>query len=213
MMLSTSLCFGPVWSDFLGLRLAMHIRFTETVNRYTPIFIYGVTTEWRQMYKVECADILRTKGVCVISVKQKALADSLCHITQTNEKEFHKDLAGVHMNIPSDIGDNHSVANKWAIHRWLSMIDWEGDEPKVADDGFKLTLYFKYLEARYGKHDKFSKNKSILGVYKVSKTRPLYISTMSTKKGGNLSCVSSLKRTRLSSYAITTSASLTHKRN
>lgn len=153
------LCFGPVWSDFLGLRLAMHIRFTETVNRYTPIFIYGVTTEWRQMYKVECADILRTKGVCVISVKQKALADSLCHITQTNEKEFHKDLAGVHMNIPSDIGDNHSVANKWAIHRWLSMIDWEGDEPKVADDGFKLTLYFKYLEARYGKHDKFSKNK------------------------------------------------------
>ena len=35
------LLFGETLSDFLGLRLAMLIRFTKTKNKLTPIIIYG----------------------------------------------------------------------------------------------------------------------------------------------------------------------------
>lgn len=151
------LCFGPMWSDFLGLRLAMHIRSTETLNHFTPIFIYGVMDEWQEIYKQECSDILRTKGVKLISAERAAIADSIHNLEETEEQQFHKDLANVHINIPSSLGDNHSVANKWAIHRWLEMIDWEGDVPVVDDGHFKETLYFKYLEVKFGKHDRFGK--------------------------------------------------------
>ena len=46
------LCFGSSLSDYMGLRLAMHIRLTSTPNQTTPIFIYGVATheEMKQNY-------------------------------------------------------------------------------------------------------------------------------------------------------------------
>ena len=152
------LCFGPVLSDFLGLRLAMHIRFSDTPNQYKPIFIYGFG-DWKLLSRNECFDILKTKGVSYILPSNESFYNSIKDLTCTSKEDWSKDLRNVHVNIPSNIGDNHSVANKWAIHRWYNMIDWEGDLPEYQDDDFYKSLYFKYLESAFGKHDNFSKKK------------------------------------------------------
>ena len=56
------LLFGETLSDFLGLRLAMLIRFTKTKNKLTPIIIYG-EADCQDMITNECFDILKMPGV------------------------------------------------------------------------------------------------------------------------------------------------------
>jgi hypothetical protein len=59
------LCFGPIMSDFNGLRLASHIRCTTGINQNKNIFIFSFV-EINLLLNHECFDILKTKGVDLI---------------------------------------------------------------------------------------------------------------------------------------------------
>lgn len=148
------LYFGNVYSDYMGLRLAMHIRMTETPNRDVPIFIYGVST-YEEVSRNECFEVFKFSSVYLIGADNKSLIDSLNKFIPSygTGREINRIL----LNVPSNIGDNHSVANRWAMYRWCDMLKWPGDIPKIADSGLENSLYFKYLVAKFGGHDKFSK--------------------------------------------------------
>lgn len=150
------LCFGRSLSDFLGLRLAMHARLTDTPNRLTPIYIYGEAS-FREIAQNECFDVLKMSGVYYTSSNYNDLKEIINDNYRISESIYKKDLRRIHLNIPSNIGDNHSIANRWSIYRWIDMLDWDGDVPQILNSEFLKSLYFKYLAAKHGGHDKFSK--------------------------------------------------------
>lgn len=148
------LYFGNVYSDYMGLRLAMHIRLTETPNRNVPIFIYGVSSYY-DLCSNESFEVFKFSSVHLVRADNKSLKESL-NIKQRNV-DVHNDIKRIFLNVPSNIGDNHSVANKWAISRWCDMLQWKGCIPNLIDPEFTKSLYFKFLVAKHGQHDKFSK--------------------------------------------------------
>ena len=148
------LYLGNVYSDYMGLRLAMHIRMTETPNRHVPIFIYGVST-YEEVSLNECFEVFKFPNVFLIGADNESLIHSLS--MKASKQDKIKEVNRILLNIPSNIGDNHSVANRWAMYRWCDMLKWPGDIPQIADSGLENSLYFKYLVARFGEHDKFSK--------------------------------------------------------
>ena len=151
------LYFGNSYSDYMGLRLAMHIRLTESINQFCPIFIYGVSTH-EELLNNSCYDILKLSSVFLINADNESFKQSIERTFSTNQgyEEFDK----ISLNIPSNIGSNHSVANKWAMYRWMEMIKWSPENvPQITDIDFRTSLYFKYLDAKYGKHDKFKQDK------------------------------------------------------
>lgn len=141
------LCFGETLSDFMGLRLAMLIRFSKTTNKLTPIIIYG-EADYQDMISNECFDILKMPGIYYVHSDYKSLTNIsqvLCYISET---EYNAGLKKIHLNIPSDIGDNHSVANKWAIHRWSHALNIsEKMDFNSVEDKITNSLYFKYLNS------------------------------------------------------------------
>lgn len=154
------LCFGNTLSDFLGLRLAMHIVFSKTVNRHSQIYIYG-ETKVHEILNHECFDVLKIKSVKITKSDAVSLKHSFENIPQLTEEEINHSINNVNLSIPWNLGDNHSVANVWAIYRWCEMFDWKEDTPDIADSKLTKSLYFKYLCAKFGEHDRFKKDKRI----------------------------------------------------
>lgn len=149
------LCFGSILSDFMGLRLAMHIRLTHTKNDTTPIFIYG-EARIEELTNHYCFDVLKLPKSYLIDCSKHSFLESLkMHFNALPQKLIN----ALDLKIPSNLADNHNVANKWAIFRWIKMIQWNDNVPPfLLDDNFLKSLYFKYLTSRFGKHDRFKKN-------------------------------------------------------
>ena len=151
------LYFGSSYSDYMGLRLAMHIRLTESPNQYSPIFIYGVSKH-EDLLENCCYDILKFSSVFLLYADNESFKESLN--LNLSRHETSDDIDKIVLNIPDNIGDNHSVANKWAMYRWLDMIKWDSENvPQIIETDFKTSLFFKYLDVKYGKHDKFKRDK------------------------------------------------------
>lgn len=151
------LCFGETLSDFLGLRFAMLIRLSDTPNRLTPIVIYGEAT-YSDLLHNDCFDILKMPGVFYVGYGYKDIVGISSSLRDISYDEYANGIRNLRLSIPTNIGDNHSVSNQWAIYRWTEMFDWNDRVPEILDKSFLDSLYFKYLYARFGGHDKF-KNK------------------------------------------------------
>lgn len=150
------LCFGETLSDFLGLRFAMLIRLSDTPNRLSPIVIYG-EAKYADLLHNDCFDILKMPGVYYVGYDYKDIIGVTSNLRDISDHEYSNGIVNLRLSIPTNIGDNHSVSNQWAIYRWAEMFDWN-DRPKILRQSFLDSLYFKYLYARFGGHDKF-KNK------------------------------------------------------
>lgn len=152
------LCFGNTLSDFLGLRLTMHIVFSKTENRFSQIYIYG-DTNFSEICNHECFDVLKIKSVKITKCDAEGLKRSLANIPKLTEDEIIHSINNVNLSIPWNLGDNHNVANVWAIYRWCEMLDWKDSTPDILDSKLTKSLYFKYLCTKFGDHDKFKKDK------------------------------------------------------
>ena len=168
------LCFGKTLSDFLGLRLAMHIRFTSTICQYKPILIYG-EADLDFVSKNECFDILKSTGVSMIHCDIDSMKYALDNRKFVDENLFEHEIQNIYLRVPSNVGDNHSVSNIWAIYRWKEMFNWVNGEPDIINSEFNTNLYFKYLVSRYGKHDRIKKNKHPLGIAGIKDKSIVYI--------------------------------------
>lgn len=140
------LCFGQTLSDFNGLRLATHIRCTETPNQLKRIFIYSfIGIEY--LLHNEFFNILKTKNVNLVDYSKKAFQTAATHKSSSLKPyELIKEMKMLELQPPKNYIDNHSIANEWAIYQWAKIIGVDlNDELKIVSDKIKHNLYFKYL--------------------------------------------------------------------
>lgn len=142
------LCLGETLSDYLGLRLAMFFRLCNTVNKYAQIFIYGVVNA-TAFIKFECAEILKMPRVNYIPADSKSLIKSINDIHRISEESYRLGLKSIHLNVPTNIGDNHSVANKWGRSRWSVALNDTDSNIEKGNTEIENSLYFRYLSALY----------------------------------------------------------------
>ena len=142
------LCMGGTYSDFLGLRLAMFFRLCNTVNKYAHIFIYGVVSV-TQFIKFECAEILKMPRVNYILADSKYIINSINDIHRISDEGYHLGLKSIHLNVPTNLGDDHSVANKWGLSRWSVALNDTDSDIEKGNEEIENSLYFRYLSALY----------------------------------------------------------------
>lgn len=142
------LCMGETLSDFLGLRLALLFRLVDTDNKFAHIFIYGVA-RYQYFFNNECAEVLKMKSVNYIPADSKSIINSLKYIKRIDESEYRLGIKKIHLNVPTNIGDNHSVANKWARYRWSIALNDKDDAIERNNNEIDSSLYFTYLKALY----------------------------------------------------------------
>lgn len=141
------LCFGSSLSDFNGLRLAMHIRCTNTPNQLANIFIYGFV-ELEELMEDPYFDILKTKNVSLVPYKKTAFQQAANQVRESlTGKELPDELKKIKLDVPKSYEDNHSIANEWAIYRWSKHLNIElNDELEQVKENVIHSLYFKYLK-------------------------------------------------------------------
>jgi CheY-like chemotaxis protein len=140
------LCYGTSLSDFNGLRLATHIRCTQSPNQLSRIFIYGfVGIEY--LINNEYFNILRVKNVALINFSKRAFQESVStSVDSITAKELPEQIAKLKLDIPKNYEDNHSISNDWAIFRWTKCLGVEvNEELQTICDKISSNLYFKYL--------------------------------------------------------------------
>ena len=162
--------------EYSGLRVAAHIRLTPKWNSLsTPILFLGID-------KVDEIQKLSLLGGILFSNKvyhsDKTGLDELIKIfswisnhTQlqdvSNEEimeshEYQSLLQRLNtMPVPANYATHHTIANEWAILRWKEMINWKRVKEPILPEHSKQILsmlYFKYLIALHGSHDRFKKD-------------------------------------------------------
>ena len=143
------LCFGPTLSDYNGLRLAIHIRCTNTKNQLKPIFIYSFV-KYSYLLENEYFDILKTKNIFLIDYSKKAFDDAINTSNSPLTIEYlPKELKKINIQIPANYEDNHSIANEWAIHKWSHTINANDDSIDKINEVQNSNLFFKHLKTIY----------------------------------------------------------------
>jgi CheY-like chemotaxis protein len=143
------LCFGPIMSDFNGLRLATHIRCTQGINQNKNIYIFSFV-DISYLINHECFDILKTKGVMLIKYNFHTIQSIIDNnFTVLELSEIPSEIKKINLKIPANYEDNHSVANEWAIYRWSQAVDANDKGIEKITDIQNNNLYFKYLKSIY----------------------------------------------------------------
>lgn len=139
-------CFGEILSDFLGLRLASHIRCTPGINQNKNIFLYSFTGI-KDYFSNECFNIVKTKGVFLIDYDIETILNS----SQENKiylsnNPLINEVKKLNLHVPLNYEDSHSLANEWAIYRWAQSINAYDKNIEKIQSKLHNDLYFKYLK-------------------------------------------------------------------
>lgn len=169
------LCFGPIMSDFNGLRLATHIRCTPGINQNKNIYIFSFV-DINLLLNHECFDILKTKGVNLIKYNFHKIQD----LVSSNDielvlEELPIEIQKLNLKIPTNYEDNHGIANEWAIYRWSHAIDASDHNIDKIIELQNFNLYFKYLKTIYPISNLNKFNSSQLKINYKEHPRVLYI--------------------------------------
>ena len=142
------LCFGDVLSDYLGLRLAIHIRTTLTINQNKNIFIYGYEGICN-LIENDFFLILKTKGIALIDYNlfdiQKA---SEIDINSLDRSDLSNEMAKINLNIPTNHFDNHSIANLWGAFRLIEIAEIDINQIETLNPDDLKNIYFKWLQTK-----------------------------------------------------------------
>ncbi|MBO1884360.1 hypothetical protein J4N46_07980 [Capnocytophaga sp. Marseille-Q4570] len=141
------LCFGNSLSDYNGLRLASHIRCTETPIQLSNIYIYGFVG-YEKLLAHPCFNILKTKNVKLIDYSVEAIQkidkDEL--LSSLEKSDLPNEIKKLALVSPKD---NHSITNEWAVYRWATTINTNDDDIEIIAKNIENSLYFKYLKTIY----------------------------------------------------------------
>ena len=193
--------------EYTGIRISAHIRLTLSWKKLiTPILFVGPDT---------CDDIIKLSPLGVIinsshvfltqSNSQNELIEEIRTIVNNNpggdddeyleSKKYQKMLNSLYINPPANYDTHHSIANEWAMIRWLNMFDWKDNEPEIENKSVFDSLYFKYLIAMVSNQDgrrqmftkKWKRNNPIIPAIKgVEGKRVVYIDDDGNKGWNNL---------------------------
>ena len=137
--------------DFLGLRLAYHIRLSEEIGekRFIPIVILSDLDGYNLNKFTSLARVLFTKNIFIgdnsphtIEFYKNNLA--IHEDFQNNFQENFLDI--IEIEAPKDYLSSHSIANEWSIYRWGKYLNITNEN---IENNISSMLYFKYLTNKY----------------------------------------------------------------
>ena len=147
------------YMDYSGLRVAMHIRLTqEWGHTRKPILFVGCESPDFVAKFSSVGDILFTPYVFTTNDSLRSL-DKWENYVQNkfsmdmSDHQYAQFIYKVHVNPPANYGTHHSIANEWAISRWIEMLGMYFDG---INTNFKSLLFYKYLRASLGKEQMFN---------------------------------------------------------
>ena len=139
------LCFGPIMSDFNGLRLAAHVRCTPGQNQLKNIYIYSFA-DIEDLITHEFFNILKSKGVYLVKYNYYIIKELLNNTEiRLQQEDLKFEIKKLNLPIPANYEDSHSVVNEWEIYRWAKAINCEDIAIRDNTDIQSHNIYFKYL--------------------------------------------------------------------
>jgi len=182
--------------EYTGVRVAAHIRMTLSWKKLTtPILFVGPDSCDDVMKLSKIGNIINSYHVFITNTKEKE--DLMYEIRKITEKypgndddkyinsiQYHDLLTTLYISPPANYDTHHSIANEWAVVRWLDMFDWKEDPPEIINKHILDSLYFKCLNAKVANKEglrqqytkKWKKNNSISPVIKgIEGKRIVYI--------------------------------------
>jgi hypothetical protein len=146
--------------EYLGLRLAYHIRLTKSLGdkAYIPIVIIAEESFQYLGLTYPEPSILFTKGIYLI---KESLDDYDRTLKWFNDliikplDDFSSFVSSITITPPANYLSHHSIANEWALSRYSSMLEKDNEndlyvtlQKKILDLDYLKTLHFKHLEAK-----------------------------------------------------------------
>ena len=142
--------------EYLGLRLAYHIRLTKCLGEKANIPIVIVAEESFQYLGLTYPEpsILFTKGIYLI---KESLDDYNRTFKWFNDgrinplDDFSSFVSSITINPPANYLSHHSIANEWSILRWAKVLGISTEREVLNDvrSNIESLLYYKYLQAKY----------------------------------------------------------------
>lgn len=156
--------------ELTGLRVAAHIRLTPSWRKITtPILFVGSDSRETIGKLSKLGSIVNSYHVFLTNTKEeKTLVEEIRTIVDhypcddddsfLHSGRYKNFLNTLDISAPSNYGTHHSIANEWAITRWIQMFSWNEQEPEIGNKSVLNMLYFKYLMAKEGARELFTKN-------------------------------------------------------
>jgi hypothetical protein len=146
------LSFGQSAIEFLGLRFALHIRTQMNCkNQCANIFLYG-TESIGSLINNDFFLILTIKGVKLIDYNKSLIKE---HIETADrilsENQLLNELSKIHLCVPTNLYDDHSIANIWGMYRLLELdgINYKQINSLQTKKNSLNNIYFKWLLAKH----------------------------------------------------------------
>lgn len=143
------------YMEFLGLRMAYHIRLTKDFNNIqTPIVFYGLESEWEINKLTNLGQILFTSNIYSIQKINiddfqktiKYIQESSSSLELSDESFTKKIVSKISLNPPGNYQSHHSIDNELALLRWSTYLGCDNEIPEVKNN-LNNGLYFKYYNA------------------------------------------------------------------
>ncbi len=142
--------------EYLGLRLAYHIRLTKSIGTkaYMPIvFIAEESFQYLGLTHPE-PSIFFTKGIYLIKESLDDYKKTLKWFIDGRIKpldDFSSFVNSIFINPPANYLSHHSIANEWSILRWAKVLGIATEIEALKDVRINIEslLYYKFLQAKY----------------------------------------------------------------
>ena len=168
-ILPYSLTQQPI--EYTGLRVAAHIRLTdEWHHKFSPILFLGPDTANDVILLSSLGGMLFSFNIYhhdqhsdedIYKKAEEIIQDCQKNNSTEDVNYAYSDFLNRIKTIetPANYCTHHSIANEWAIMRWIDMITWDNDypQPEILHNNFSNMLYFKYLMAVAGDRESFSR--------------------------------------------------------
>lgn len=142
--------------EYLGLRLAYHIRLTKSLGTkaYMPIVLIAEESfQYLGLTHPE-PSIFFSKGIYLIKELLDDYKKTLKWFNDGRIKpldDFSSFVNSIIINPPANYLSHHSIANEWSILRWAKVLGISTDKEALEDVKINIEnlLYYKFLQAKY----------------------------------------------------------------
>lgn len=142
--------------EYLGIRLAYHIRLTKSLGEKANIPIVFVSEESLQFLGLTYPEpsIFFTKGIYFIKESIEDFEKALRWYIDGNIKGLEQTgdfIEALNIAPPANYQSHHSITNEWSVLRWAKVLNipFENIQLKGIKQNIESLLYYKFLQLKY----------------------------------------------------------------
>lgn len=132
---------------YMGLRIAAHIKFSNTPNNISNIFIYG-SDDINLIFDKRLSDIIKFEEVELIDYSKEHISNKLNSKVTCNYDKLLRQIKRIEIEVPSNYYDNHSIANEWGVYQLIRNANLNIEDISDFDQSKLNRLYFKWLQCK-----------------------------------------------------------------